>query len=103
MGELWREGIMAKDRTWPFDRGDAGSGQAQGPEDVPGVRGGAISPDIGGEPASRGPVGDEGGAGVYPGGPTFSEGTTPTEETADPEKWVPPTEEICGPPSEPTD
>ncbi len=72
-------------------------------EDVPGVRGGAISPDLGGEPVSSGPVGDEGGAGSYPGGPTYSEGTTPADEVHNAEKWVPPTERISGPPMEPTD
>ena len=91
---------MAKDQTWPFDRGDAGGGKAQGPEDVPGVRGGAISQDLGGEPVSRGTMGDEGGAGAYPGGPNYSEGT---EEMANAEEWVPPTERISGPPGEPTD
>ncbi|WP_170319494.1 hypothetical protein [Polyangium spumosum] len=94
------EGIMGKDRTWPFDRGDADGGQPRRQEDVPGVRGGAISQDIGGEPASRRPLGDEGGAGAYPGGPTYSEGT---EETTNAENWVPPTEQISGPPEEPTD
>jgi len=91
---------MAKEQSWPFDRGDAGASPAQRPEDVPGVRGNAPSQDLGGEPVSYGPMGDEGGAGAYPGGPTFSEGT---EETKNAETWVPPTERISGPPTEPTD
>ncbi|MDC3960211.1 hypothetical protein [Polyangium jinanense] len=85
---------MAKEQPWPFDRGDAGAGQPRTQESVPGVRGG--------EPVSRGPLGDEGGAGSYPGGPTYSEGTT-LEDGPNPETWVPPTEEISGPPMEPTD
>ncbi|HVK66513.1 MAG TPA: hypothetical protein VM694_18650 [Polyangium sp.] len=79
---------MAKEQPWPFDRGDAGPVQPRTQEGLPGVRGG--------------PVGDEGGAGSYPGGPTFSEGTA-LEEGPDPETWVPPTEQISGPPLEPTD
>jgi hypothetical protein len=45
--------------------------------DVPGVRG-SPSQDLGGEPVENGPIGDEGGAGAHPGGPTFSERTYPT-------------------------
>ncbi|MDI3291133.1 hypothetical protein [Polyangium sp. 15x6] len=93
---------MAKEQPWPFDRGDAGAGQPRTQEGVPGAPGGATSQDIGSEPVSRGPFGDEGGAGSYPGGPTYSEGTTP-EDIPNAEPWVPPTEKISGPPMEPTD
>ncbi len=77
------------------------SGDLSPQGDVPGVRGGAISPDMGTEPVESGTIGDEGGAGAYPGGPTYSE--TSEEPTSKTKYPIPPTEEICGAPTEPPD
>jgi hypothetical protein len=67
--------------------------------DVPGVRGGAMSQDTGTESPDLGTAGDEGGAGAYPGGPTFSDEPSERGEAEAPI----PTEEISGPPQEPPD
>jgi hypothetical protein len=99
---------MPKEQTLPSEPGgnDPGqSGDLSSQGDVPGVRGGAISQDMGTEPLESGTVGDEGGAGAYPGGPTFSETSAETDADADIDPKLPvlPTEQICGEPMEPPD
>jgi hypothetical protein len=93
---------MAKEQPSPSEQGPGQTGDLSPQGDVPGVRGGAISPDMGTEPLESGTIGDEGGAGAYPGGPTFSE--TSEEEASTGTKFpIPPTELICGRPMEPPD
>ena len=98
---------MPKDKTPPSELGSKGrghSGDLSPQGDVPGVRGGAISQDMGTEPLESGTAGDEGGAGAYPGGPTFSETNAESDpEEPDAELPVLPTEQICGRPMEPPD
>lgn len=86
---------MAKEQTPSGDRSPQ--------DDVPGVRGRAISQDMGTEPVDSGTLGDEGGAGAYPGGPTYSETSEPDSEEHTTKYPIPPTEQICGCPMEPPD
>ncbi|UQA58285.1 hypothetical protein [Polyangium aurulentum] len=98
---------MPKDQTPPNNpgKGPGHSGDLSPQGDVPGVRGGAISQDMGSEPLESGTAGDEGGAGAYPGSPTFSETSADTDSEDEPDAPLPvmPTEEICGRPMEPPD